>query len=288
MSWAIVADSSCNLRGYSPQAADTKYFFAPLKINVGGEEFIDNEHLDVAELNRRVAEEEAASSSACPSVGEWAELFRTADNVIAITISANLSGSYEAAVMARELVLEEGPRNIFIVNSRAAGGKLELLVYLLDRYLTANPDATFNQATAYITDVEQSSTVMFSLCSYENLTKSGRMPKMAGMLANKLSIRILGIASDEGTIKVLGPSRSQKKIFSKIISMMESQGYCGGPVFIDHAFNETSAQALASKISEKWPSAEIVCLPCGGLCSYYAETDGLIIGYGWGIASPQA
>lgn len=288
MSWAIVADSSCNLRGYTPQAADTKYLFAPLKINVGGEEFIDNEHLDVAELNRRVAEEEAASSSACPSVGEWAELFRTADNVIAITISASLSGSYEAAVMARELVLEEGPRNIFIVNSRAAGGKLELLVYLLDRYLTTNPDATFNQATAYITDVEQSSTVMFSLCSYENLTKSGRMPKMAGMLANKLSIRILGIASDEGTIKVLGPSRSQKKIFSKIISMMESQGYCGGPVFIDHAFNETSAQALASKISEKWPSAEIVCLPCGGLCSYYAETDGLIIGYGWGIASPQA
>ena len=118
MSWAIVADSSCNLRGFEPQTPDCVYRFAPLKINVADEEFIDDASLDVAELNRRVSAEETASSSACPSVGEWADLFRQADNIIAITISANLSGSYEAAVMARDIVLEEGERNIFIVNSR--------------------------------------------------------------------------------------------------------------------------------------------------------------------------
>ena len=124
MSWAIVADSSCNLRNYQPQAPDTQFAIAPLKINVGGREFIDDEALDVAELNRVVASEKTASSSACPSVGEWAELFRRADNVIAITISANLSGSYEAACMARELVVGEGGHQIHLVNSRAAGVKL--------------------------------------------------------------------------------------------------------------------------------------------------------------------
>lgn len=107
MSWALIADSSCNLRGYMPSAPDTIYRFAPLKVNVGGQEYVDDEALDVAELNRRVAAEESATSSACPSVGEWADRFRSADNVIAITISANLSGSYEAAIMARDLVLEE-------------------------------------------------------------------------------------------------------------------------------------------------------------------------------------
>ena len=193
MSWALIADSSCNLRGYTPSAPDTIYRFAPLKVNVGGQEYVDDEALDVAELNRRVAAEESATSSACPSVGEWADRFRSADNVIAITISANLSGSYEAAIMARDLVLEEdGSRNIFIVNSRAAGGKLELLIVALDRYLTEHPDATFNEVTAYICNVEQSSTVLFLLSSYENLAKAGRMPKVAGMLANKLNIRMLG------------------------------------------------------------------------------------------------
>lgn len=281
MSWAIVADSSCNLRGFEPQTPDCVYRFAPLKINVADEEFIDDASLDVAELNRRVSAEETASSSACPSVGEWADLFRQANNIIAITISANLSGSYEAAVMARDIVLEEGERNIFIVNSRAAGGKLELLAVEVDRYLAAHPEATFNEVTAHICDLEQSSTVLFLLSSYENLAKAGRMPKMAGVLANKLKIRMLGTASSEGTIKVVGPARSQKKAFEKIVGCMKGDGYTGGPVYIDHVFNERAAQELSDRIHQDWPNAEIIIMPCGGLCSYYAEEDGLIIGYAW-------
>lgn len=278
MSWAIVADSSCNLRGYTPKAPDTVYAVAPLKVLVGAQEYVDNEQLDVAALNRAVAAESNASSSACPSAGEWAERFRLADNVIVITISANLSGSYEAAVMAKGLVEEEGPRNIHIVNSRAAGGKLEYLVTLLDRYLTSNP--SFEDACAFIDQAEEDSQVLFSLSSYDNLTKSGRMPKAAGLIANKLSIRILGIASSEGTIKIVAPTRGAKKTVAKIVAAMKSDGYQGGLVFIDHVENEKGAQELADKIHEIWPSAEIQILPCGGLCSYYAEQSGLIIGYG--------
>ena len=281
MSWAIIADSSCNLRDYTPQAPDTLYAYAPLKINVGGTEYADDANLDVAELNRRVAEEKSASSSACPSAGEWAELFRSAENVVATTISANLSGSFEAASMARDLVQEEGGHRIHLVNSRAAGGKLEMLVILLDRYLTAHPDATFEEACAYIDGIEQNSTVLFSLSSYENLTKSGRMPKMAGILANKLNIRVLGCASEEGTIKIVAPTRGQKKMIAKVIQSMESDGYKGGLVCMDHVDNEAGCQEIAAAITAKWPEAEIMIMPCGGLCSYYAESKGIIIGYDW-------
>lgn len=281
MSWAIIADSSCNLRDYTPQAPDTLYAYAPLKINVGGTEYSDDANLDVAELNRRVAEEKSASSSACPSAGEWAELFRSAENVIAITISANLSGSFEAASMARDLVQEEGGHRIHLVNSRAAGGKLEMLVILLDRYLTVHPEATFKEACAYIDGIEQCSTVLFSLSSYENLTKSGRMPKMAGILANKLSIRVLGTASEEGTIKIVAPTRGQKKMVAKVVQTMEADGYKGGLVCMDHVDNEAGCQEIAAAITAKWPEAEIMIMPCGGLCSYYAEAKGIIIGYDW-------
>ena len=281
MSWAIIADSSCNLRDYTPQAPDTLYAYAPLKINVGGTEYSDDANLDVAELNRLVAEEKSASSSACPSAGEWAELFRSAENVIAITISANLSGSYEAASMARDLVQEEGGHRIHLVNSRAAGGKLEMLVILLDRYLTVHPEATFEDACAYIDGIEQCSTVLFSLSSYENLTKSGRMPKMAGILANKLSIRVLGTASEEGTIKIVAPTRGQKKMVAKVVQAMEADGYKGGLVCMDHVDNETGCQEITAAITAKWPEAEVMVMPCGGLCSYYAEAKGIIIGYDW-------
>lgn len=288
MSWAIIADSSCNLRGFTPSAADCIFRSAPLKINVAGDEFVDDDALDVADLNRRVAAEQEATSSSCPSAGEWAALFREADNVIAVSISSNLSGSYEAALMARNIVMDEYARehdgiiegkNIFVLDSKAAGGKLEVIVKLLDRYLSNNP--SFDDVVSYATSLEAASQVLYSLSSYENLVKNGRMPRLAGTIASKLSIRVLGTASAQGTIKIVGPTRGEKKTYRKIVEAMRADGYHGGTVFIDHVDNEVGAQALAAVIKAEWPNADIELLPCRGLCSYYAEESGLIIGYEW-------
>lgn len=286
MRWALVSDSSCNLRGYKPTAPDTVYRFAPLKIRVGAHEYIDDETLDTHELNRAVASESSASSSCCPSVGEWIDLFKLADNTICMPISDGLSGSYEAASTARDMVLKEEPnRKIHLINSRAAGGKMDLLLTLFDRYLTNNPDASFDKVCSYCDGLEANSQILFMLSNYENLSKAGRMPKMAGLIANKLNIRILGTASPEGTIKIVGPTRGEKKMYAKIVDTMAADGFEGGEVFIDHVENAAGAQALAVKIDERWPGSKITILPCGGLDSYYAEMNGLIIGYGWGPAS---
>lgn len=289
MSWAIVADSSCNLRSIEASDESANYATVPLVIHVGGVDYVDDESLDVHELNRIITEEPEASSSSCPSAGVWAEQFRKYDNVIAITISASLSGSYEAATMARNIVLDEYARehegvisgkNIHLVDSRAAGGKLEVLVTSLSRYLS-NSEPTFDEAVAFIDNMEEKSQVLFSLSSYENLTKNGRMPRLAGTLASRLNIRVLGTASQEGTIKIVGPARGEKKMAKKIITSMEADGFSGGLVYIDHVENEPAALQLKQTILERWPESEIHILPCGALCSYYAENQGLIIGYTW-------
>lgn len=288
MSWAIVADSSCNMRAYQPETPGIDYLLAPLKINVAGTEYIDDDSLDVTLLNAAITDETSASSSACPSAGEWAELFRSHDNVIAIAISSGLSGSYEAACLARNIVLDEYARahdgiiagkNIFILNSRAAGGKLEVIVKLIDRFIGTCQD--FEKVVAYAQEVEKRSQVLYSLSSYENLTKNGRMPKLVGKVATKLNIRILGTASSEGTLKMVGPTRGEKKMIRKIIETMAADGYRGGLCYIDHVQNPEGANALRAAILKEYPDAEIHVLPCGGLCSYYAEMSGLIIGYAW-------
>lgn len=290
MTWAIVADSSCNLRDFQPTAPDCSFALAPLKIMVAGDEYVDDATLDVSELNRRVAHESSASGSACPSVGEWSDLFRLADNVIAITISSNLSGSFEAAQMAKKLVLEESAgaqgdeipsKNIFVLDSRAAGGKLEVIVHLLDRYLKNNPGCSFEDAVSYAEQLERHSQVQFSLSRYDNLMKNGRMPKLVGALASGLSIRMLGTATEQGTIKVIAPTRGDKKTFRKIVEFMRTDGFKGGVVYINHVQNETGAQGLKNTVLAEWPQAEVEIVPCGGLCSYYAEETGLIIGYEW-------
>lgn len=282
MSWAIIADSSCNLRSYTPTSPKCSFALAPLKIELAGKEYVDDEHLDVDDLNRRIAASNEQSGSACPSVGEWSELFNSAENVIALTISSSLSGSYDAAVMAREMVLENPnsiAKHICVVDSKLAGGPLEIAVMRIDRYLTNNPQASFDEVSAYAEALLENSQVLFSLSSYQNLTKSGRMPKLVGALASSLSIRMLGTATPEGTIKVVGPTRGDKKTFAKIIDVMSSDGCTGGLISIDHVGNADGAARLRDTMLTVWPDAEIVIMPCGGLCSYYAEQTGLIIGY---------
>ena len=132
MSWALISDSSCNLRDWQPTAPHTTFAFAPLKIRVGEREFVDDLSLDVHELNCAVQAETNASSSACPSVGEWAELFKLADKTICMPISEGVSGSYNAAATARDMVLAEEPdRQIHLVNSRAAGHEMDLILSLI-------------------------------------------------------------------------------------------------------------------------------------------------------------
>ena len=290
MTWAIIADSSCNLRDYTPAAPNCTYVFAPLTLHVGGEEYPDDADLDVSKLNERVHSEETASSSACPSAGEWADLFRLADNVIVVTLSSNLSGSYDSALMGRNLVMDEYARehsgqimgkNIYILDSRAAGAKLEIMVRLIDRYLTMHPDAMFDEVVSYAKRLESNSQVQFSLRSFDNLVKNGRMPKLVGALASGLSIRMLGTASEQGTIKVIAPTRGDKKTIKKILDVMRSDGYRGGMAYIDHVDNAEGAEELCRAIASEWPQAEVEILPCRGLCSYYAEETGLIIGYEW-------
>ena len=280
MTWAIVADSSCNLKGYEPSTPQTVYASAPLKINVGTTEYADDDTLDIQAFIQDMTSTSAATSSACPSVGEWAELLRSAENVIAIPISTGLSGSYDAASTACDMVMAEGGHNIHLLDSRAAGAKLEYLVVLIDRYLTYNPEATFEEVCNYADSIEDHSQVLYSLSTYDNLVKAGRFPKLAGLVANKLNIRMLGSATDQGTMTILGPSRGEKKSLAKILSAMEDDGFDGGDVFIDHVNNETGAQKLADMITTAHPTTTCHIMPCRALCSYYAELNGLIIGYG--------
>lgn len=285
MSWALISDSSCNLRAWQPSAPDTIYRFAPLKIRVGEQEYIDDLSLDVDAFNQVIFNEPAASSTSCSSVGEWAELFRLADKTICMPISEIVSGSFNAAATARDIVLAEEPhRQIYLVNSRGAGAKLDLIFILFDRYLKNNPDASFEEACDYFEQLEQHTKLLFNLCNYENLAKSGRMPKVAGLVANKLNIRLLGTATDAGEIKVIGPARGEKKMFKKILDTMEEAGFTGGDFVIDHVHNLQGAETLAEQIINRWPESNPIYLPCTGLCSYYAEMNGIIVGFGWGPA----
>ena len=106
MTWNIVSDSSCDLRMASFESDRVRFETVPLRLQVGEREFLDNDDLVVPDLLDAMNQEKTASSTACPSPAAFARAFEAGDCTVCFTISSNLSGTYNAAVMGRDMVLE--------------------------------------------------------------------------------------------------------------------------------------------------------------------------------------
>ena len=146
MVWNIVSDSSCDFLPSMFSSDIINFESVPLRIQVGTREFIDNEGLDVPVMLAAMADEKAAASTACPSPAAFARAFEKGEKTLCFTISSNLSGTYNAAVMGRDLLLDEQPgKNVCIIDSRATAGAMVLLIRKTKELIEANPEIDFDE-----------------------------------------------------------------------------------------------------------------------------------------------
>lgn len=275
MSIKIVSDSSINMfRTDGP----IPYTTVPLKIRIDETEFVDREGIDTADMVARMKTSSKPSTTSCPNAYEWMEAFEGADNIFVVTISANLSGSYAAAMQAKDMYLEEHPEaKIHVINSKATGATMRLIVRQLENCLSQG--MTFETTKAFINDYMNHVKILFALESLMNLAKNGRCPMAFAKIAGLLGIRFLGKASDEGTIQQSHICRGHKRTIRTTVEEMQRMGYQGGAVHIDHCLNPASAEDLRNAILAVYPEAPVTIGLCTGLCSYYAEEGGMIIGF---------
>ena len=276
--YKIIADSSCDLISLDHLNTNALYGRAPLRINVGDTEYVDEPGLNTRAMMDAVYAFKGKTGSSCPSPEEYAEQCRDVDETYIITISSNLSGSYNSAVLARDLVLAEYPeKKIHIFDSLSAGPELSLIVEEIARL--ADSGLPFEMVCSEVERYQKRSALLFQLNSLENLTKNGRVSKMAGMTAKLLGIHMIGIASDVGTVQPLHKCRGTEKTYRLVLQEMRERGFAGGRVILGHAFQEKGAQMMRDMILEEFPSSNITTMPLSGLCCYYAEEGGLLIGF---------
>ena len=278
MTWNIVTDSSCDLFPSQSEDGQVRLSSVSFVISVGKTDFVDDETLDVPAMLEAMEKEPAASHTSCPSPQAWLTEFERADNVIALTISSQLSGSMNSAQIAREMALEEHPeKRIAVLDSRSTGPELVLCVEEIRRQIGAGAefDTVVSGAVAFF----QKTRVAFALSSFDNLVKNGRMSRFKGFLAKTLHMWGIGVGSEEGTIQVTGKTRGSAGAISKLLELMRENGFAGGRVAISHCQNSALAAMLKRKIQEWWADCEVQILPTRGLCSYYAERGGLIVSY---------
>ena len=279
MSWMIVADTSCEFRELEDLCAGVQFGLVPFKIRVGEREFVDLPTLSVRQMLKTMTDYKGGSSTACPSPEAWAEQFLKADNVIALAISHNLSGSYNAAQSAREMVLDEYPdKNIFILDTLSCAGALAEAAVLANRLI--GEGKSFEEICRALTEHNDAGHILFALASFENLAKAGRVSKVVGFIAGALNMRVLGRRTPDGKIDFFYKTRGETRVLARILEQMDLDGFDGSrTVRISHCDNETAAGLLEHGIHAKWPQAEVVVTPCAGLCSFYAQDQGIILTY---------
>ena len=277
--FAIVVDSSCDLQELAPDmASKVAYVRVPLKLDVGDKEFVDDDTLEVGEFLKELYAYKGKTGSAAPSPQAWLSGFEQGDEVFAISISAQVSGSFASASLGKKLYLEQYPdRKIHLIDSKSTGSEMTLLVRKLEELIRQG--LPYEEICRQIDVYSRTTGLFFVLKSMENLVKNGRVSRLQGGMAKLLGIQVLGTASPEGELKVLHKCRGKLTAYDKTVEEMLQRGYCGGKVVVSHCFNEEAAAYVQQKLQALFPACEISILPTRGLCSYYAELGGILVGF---------
>lgn len=273
--YKIVTDSSADSIYFK---SDVPFQSVPLKIIAGEKEFTDTNGLDIKAMVEYLANYKGKSSTACPSVMDFVEAFGDAENIICVTITGTLSGSYNAACIAKEEYISKYPdRNVHVINSLSAGPELKLIIEKAEELIKNN--TSFDEICKTLDSYMNKTGLAFALESLNNLARNGRCNPIVAKAVGLLGIRIVGKASDIGDLQPLDKPRGAEKAYSKLFERMLSEGYNGGKVRIDHCFNKDGAKAIKKLIKAKFSKADVIIDTTYGLCSFYAENGGMLVGF---------
>lgn len=269
----IVADSSCDI--WELNGID--FGIAPMTISTDNKNYVDNQELDVHLMSEDLANYKGTSHTACPSVGSWLDCFEGYDEVFVVTLTGSMSGTYNSAMTAKGIYEEENDNvKVHVFNSLSTGPEMRLLIEKLKELIEEN--LPFEEIIEKGQDYLNHSRLFFALKSLHNFAMNGRINKAVASAIGVLNISIFATASEEGTIQQISKCRGEKKVVKSMIEHLENAGYHGGKVRISHADNLKLAHNVRDKILELYPNADIIVYPMGGLCTYYAEIGGLLVG----------
>ena len=249
-----------------------------LQLQVGEWHQMDDETFDQKEFLKRVAECPACPKSACPSPGQYMKLFEGYDEIYIVTLSGNLSGSYNSAKTAVDLYYETNDTAKIHIFDSCSASIGETLIGL-KIYELAEQGLSFEQVVVKAEEYKASMDTYFVLDNLDTLRKNGRLSSVKALVASTLSIKPVMGATDDGVIIQLGQKIGMKKALAKMAehAIVDKAETPGRPLMISHC-NAPEKAAYVKDILEKTGLfSGIVILDTAGISSMYANDGGVII-----------
>ena len=277
MSYKVVIDSCGELLDEWKQ--DPRFESVALILSVDGVNIIDDETFDQADFLKRVAECPECPKSACPSPERYMRAFDCgAEHVYAVTLSAELSGSYNSAVLGKNLLQEDHPdRQIHIFNSKSASVGQTLIAMKIQECEEAG--LPFEQVIETVDAYIEQQHTFFVLDNLETLRKNGRLSKVKALVASALKIKPVMGSTEEGAICQLDQARGMNKALVKMAQAIVEKTADSGQktLAISHCNCHERAILLKNALEERMPIKKIVILDTAGVSSMYANDGGVIV-----------
>ena len=275
MTYRLICDSCTDL---PPEVLQDPHITkVPLSIQVGAETVVDDESFRQKELLQKMRAWPDAPKTACPSPSTYLErLIEDGDNYI-VTLSAALSGSYNAAAQALAIYREEGGRaNVHVFNSRSAvSGQAQIALLVRDLAGAGLPFAqVVEQAEAYISRMQ----TLFVLENLDNLRKNGRLTKVQALVTGALRVKLLCGATRGGEIERLGQGLSVRQTLARMVSRMAADpDHAGRRLIITHCNCPERAEHVRELVRQRCQFGEILIAPAGGIATVYADDGGIVV-----------
>ncbi|MDW7660015.1 MAG: DegV family protein [Bacillota bacterium] len=254
----------------------------PFKLYLDGVEYVDDSNLDVDQFVETMKKSQDLPKSACPSPNDFLEQFEGEEvEIYIVTISSKLSGTYNSAMVAKQLYESENPgkKFIHIFDSLGAAAGETLVTRMIHEFKKQNlvKDELVSEVSRFISDMS----VMFISESLDNLIKNGRISKWKGLIASTLNILPIMGADENGEIKLVEKVRNSNKAYVRLIEIMQDGIVKNGKkiVAITHVGNWERANQIKEEISKISHVDEIINLKCAGLSSLYADKKGIIVAF---------
>lgn len=270
----IVADSSCDLFALKHAEFST----APMKIATAEREFVDDASLDIDDMVSFLYEYKGKSKSSCPNTTDWLNAFGDADDIFCVTITRGLSGSYNSACAAKEIYEAENEgKRVHVFDTLSAGPEITLIIEKIEECVECG--MPYEDICASVTEYMKKTGLVFMLKSLKNFANNGRVSPIVARLVGIAGICIVGKASDEGTLEPIHKCRGERRSLETLVDDLENEGFRSGKVSIGHCQNESGAMQLKELILAKYKDVQVDIHKFRGLCSFYAEKGGILVGF---------
>lgn len=270
----IVADTSCDM--FSLKRAELSC--APMKIITSEREFVDDDTLNVDLMVSYLDNYKGKSKSSCPNTSDWIEAFGGADDIFCVTITSGLSGSYNSACAAKQIYeSENNGKRVFVIDTLSAGPEMTLVIEKLEEYIENG--ISYEDICEKIMQYINKTGLVFMLKSLKTFANNGRVSPIVARLVGIAGICVVGRASDVGTLEPMHKCRGEKRSLEALVSDLEEEGFKSGKISIGHCQNEFAALQLQEMIKAKFENVTVEIHKLRGLCSFYAEKGGVLIGF---------